>query len=402
MSRISSTDRDAATSRKGRLRRRRRVALLVETSLAPGREILRGIAHYVREQGTWSVYHQPRGLEESVPRWIRRWEGDGIIARVQNERIAQAVAASPVPVVDVLGVGNPGSIPLVHVDDAAIAKLAANHLIDRGFRHFGYVGHEDENISRARRDAFTRLAAQAGYDCAVFEDTRRAMSKGSWEAHLERMRQWIGGLPKPCGLMLCTDQRGPEVLEACRAAGVAVPDEVAVIGVDNDEPLCDVSNPPLSSVWPDHERVGYEGAALLDRIMDGQAPPREPIYIAPARLIPRLSTDVLAVEDREVAHVVRFIREHACEGITVEDVVHHAPFSRSVLQRRFRAALGRTVHEEIIRVRVDRAKELLTETRLPLAVIALRAGFKHQEYMGAVFKSRLDKTPAQIRRAGGE
>ncbi len=388
--------------RKASLRKRRKVALLVETSLAPGREILRGIAHYVREQGTWSVFHQPRGLEESVPRWIRRWEGDGIIARVQNERIAQAVESSPVPVVDVLGVGNRGAIPLVHVDDAAIARLAAEHLLDRGFRRFGYFGNEDENISRARRDAFIASIRACGFDCALFEVPRRVPTSGSWDSHLEKLSAWIRALPKPCGVMLCTDQRGPEMLEACRAAGAAVPDEVAVIGVDNDEPLCEVSNPPLSSVWPDHEKVGYEAAALLDRLMNGEKPPDKPFYVSPARLIPRLSTDVLAIDDREVAHVVRFIREQACEGITVEDVVHHAPFSRSVLQRRFRAALGRTVHDEIIRVRVERATELLTETRLPPALIALRAGFKHQEYMGAVFKARLGLTPAQVRRGGGE
>ena len=388
-----------SSRRTPRLRKRPKVALVVETSLAPGREILRGIAQYVRECGAWSVYHQPRSLEESAPRWLRRWHGDGIIVRLQNRRLFEAVRASGLPAVDVLGVANDGSIPLVHVDDAAIARMACEHLHDRGFRHFGFVGNLHESFSDARRDAFVTAVEACECTCEVFEAPFRSLKEDSWEKHLERLSRWVAALPRPAGVMLCSDQRGPEVIEACRAAEISVPDEFAVIGVDNDETLCEVSQPSLSSVWPDHTRVGYRAAELLDHLMSGSETPKAPLLLAPVRVIPRLSTDAWAIEDRYIAAAVQFIRKYGCDGIGVADVVSRFPFSRSVLQRRFRNALGRTVHDEIIRVRLARARELLTETNLPMAIIAEQAGFKHQEYMGAVFKAKIGQTPAQLRRA---
>jgi LacI family transcriptional regulator len=198
--------------------------------------------------------------------------------------------------------------------------------------------------------------------------------------------------------MIASDQLGPHTLEACRRANVMVPDDVGVIGVDNDGPLCEVSDPPLSSVWPDHRRVGYEAARLLDQLMHGAEAPAAPVLLPPRGVVARKSTDALAVEDRSVAQALRYIREHGCESIEVDDVVRAVPLSRSVLQRRFRTLLGRSVHDEIVRVRLVRARELLQQTDLPLAEIAERAGFRHQEYMGAVFRRRLRQTPGAVRR----
>lgn len=188
------------------------------------------------------------------------------------------------------------------------------------------------------------------------------------------------------------------MLEACRRSGAAVPDEVAVIGVDNDEPLCAIAHPGLSSVWPDHLRVGYEAAALLDRMMSGHPPPTAPTYIPPRGVVTRRSTDVLAMQDREMAAAVRYIREYACEGRSLKEVAEHLTMSRSVLQRRFKKAVGRTVHEEMMRMRIARAQELLSESDLPISVVAEKAGFNHQEYMGVVFRTHLGQTPAKYRK----
>jgi LacI family transcriptional regulator len=176
-----------------------------------------------------------------------------------------------------------------------------------------------------------------------------------------------------------------------------VPDEVAVVGVDNDEPLCEVADPGLSSVWPDHLRVGYEAAALLDRMMHGTPAPQTPTYIPPRGVVIRPSTDVLAIEDRDIAAAVRFIRQHACDGVAIDDVAAHVSLSRSTLQRRFKQIVGRTLHDETLRMRMSRARELLAESDLPLGIIAEKAGFRHQEYMGAVFRQQLGQTPAQFR-----
>lgn len=378
--------------------RRTRVALVIETSLASGRDILRGIARYAREHGPWSIYHEPRSLEESVPAWLRGWDGDGIIARVQNRPIAEAVVASGVPAVDVLGVVRRPELPLAHVDNAAIAGLAAGHFLERGFRRFGFCGLDGVNWSDERRDAFARAVAEAGGECLVYA---RPAGRPSWEDEQDHLAAWVRSLPRPCAVMACNDPRGQKVLEACRRSGVRVPEQVAVLGVDNDEPICAIADPPLSSVVPDHERVGYEAAALLDRVRAGEVGAGAAVYIPPAGVVTRQSSDVLALADREVAEALGFIREYACLGLGVEEVCRKLALSRSTLQRRFRRLLGHTIHDEIVRVRLKRAQELLAETDMPIALVAVRCGFGHQEYLGSVFRARLGQTPAGYRRWSG-
>jgi LacI family transcriptional regulator len=392
--RVTGTDRagDAAPADG-----RRRVALLVETSLAPGREILQGIARYARAHGSWSTFIEPRRLDDAAPDWLATWGGDGIIARVQDRRIADAVRVACVPVVDVLGVV-PG-LPLVHTDDDRIAALAADHLVERGFRHFAFLGLAGENWSQRRRDAFRRSVAPHARSCALRDTTR--VGSGPWDDHVADLSRWLAQLPKPAGLMVCSDQCGPAVLEACRRAAIDVPGQLAVIGVDDDEPLCEATDPGLTSVWPDHGQVGYAAAELLDRLMSGHAAPPAPIFVPPSGVVTRGSTDVLAVDDREVAAAVRIIRDHACDprGLTIDDVATRVSVSRSALQSRFRRATGRTVHDEILRTRLARAQSLLSGTDLPLAAVAERAGFRHREYLGAVFRKKIGSTPAQYRRA---
>src|SRR5882724_4840647 len=377
---------------------RKKVALIVETSLAPGREILRGIASYLREEGPWSIAHEPRTLEQSVPRWLRGWRGDGIIARVQNQRVARAIAAVGVPTIDVLGVVTGLPFPIVHVDDEAIGRVGAEHLLDQGYRRFAFLGIRDENWSNRRALSFARRVGDAGFPCVTHFVSRQTARQESWEDSGPELAAWLIGLSKPTGLMIASDQLGPHTLEACRSNGIVVPDELGVVGVDNDEPLCEVSDPPLSSVWPNHRQVGYEAARLLDALMRDGATPEAPTLLPPKGVHARVSTDSLAVDDRNVAQSLRFIREHACEPIDVDDVVRAVPISRSVLQRLFRDLLGRSMHDEIIRARLSRARELLQETDLPLIEIAERAGFRHQEYMGAVFRQRLGITPGTLRR----
>jgi len=372
-----------------------RVALLVETSLASGRDILRGVARYMREHSRWGIFHEPRSLEDKAPSWLKNWKGNGIIARIQNKEMADAVRNCGIPVVDVLGTVAANGIPLVHVDDREVAHAGARHLLERGFRHFAYMGIKGENWSDLRRDYFQTYLAQAGHRCHLYELERKVTV---WERQENRLSKWIGQLPKPLGIMVCSDQRGIDVIEAAQRAGVAIPDDVAVIGVDNDDPLCEVSSPPLSSINAGHSRVGYEAAALLDRLMKGDEPPKHTILVPPVGVVARQSTDVLAIEDSNISKALQLIRDHGCTELSVDDVARHCGLSRSVLQRRFRKLLNHTVHQEIINVRVKRACQLLAETDLTLIDIAEKAGFKHQEYMGVVFRKHLGMTPAHFRR----
>jgi len=249
-----------------------------------------------------------------------------------------------------------------------------------------------------RRDGFVQRVAAAGHPVSVLTLPPQPRGQNSWEREQEQIARWLTSLPKPVGVMACHDPRGQKVLEACRRAGVEVPEQVAVIGVDNDEPICEIADPPLSSVVPNHMAVGYEAAAVLAGLMRGKQRVGRCVFLPPSGIVTRKSSDVLAMNDRDVAALVHFIRENACQGLGVAEVVEFSPLPRRTLYRRFQESLGHSVHDEIVRVRVARAKELLADTDMSLARVAERAGFKHQEYLGVVFKAHAGLTPAQFRR----
>jgi LacI family transcriptional regulator len=316
--------------------------------------------------------------------------------------MAQELLASRIPVVDVLGVVPGLPFPLVHVDNRAIGRMAAEHLLERDIQHFGFFGVRGENWSQERYSSFCAAVSRLPSDVALCELPRGAMDRRSWELVENHLARWVTGLPKPVGIVVCSDQMGSQMIEACRRAGLVVPDEVAVVGVDDDEVLCEVCNPPLSSIQADHVSVGYQAAAALHSLLGVGSRPEKLSLIAPQCVVERLSTDTLAIGDPGVEAALRLIRERAHENVRVDDIAEGAGYSRSVLQRRFRRLLGRSIHQEIIRWKIKRAQELLVKTDLPLAVVAERAGFKHPEYMGAVFKARLKRTPADVRKMSAQ
>ena len=368
----------------------KRVALLVETSLGSGREILRGIAAYRRQTDGWRIDHEARSLLEGVPEWLRGWSGDGIIARVQDRSTAEELIETGVPVVDVLGVVEGTGLPLVHVDDAAIARQIASHFESKGFRNFAFYGIEGENWSERRREAFRDRCGLAD-EFGVLETPRG-------EEDRSEIGAWLRGLPKPVAVMVCSDQRGLALLEACRDEGIAVPERLAVVGVDNDATLCEISTPPLSSVRGGHGRVGFEAARLLDRLMAGAPTPSAPLFVRPNELVARRSSDVRAIADPCVAEALHFLYERLAEPITNSAVANAVGMSRSLLQRRFREATGTTIRDHLVGLRLERAQSLIFGTNMKLAEVAERSGFRHQEYMGVVFKERLGMTPGEMRR----
>ena len=289
-------------------------------------------------------------------------------------------------------------VPWVETEDVAIARAALDHLYERGFRHLAYVGDERFNWSNWRRDRFVAAAAGRGLAVSVAHASVVARAGAEWTAEIRRLSRWLASLPKPVGVMACYDLMGRQVLEACRQAALAVPDDVAVVGVDDDELICELSDPPLTSVAPDAHRTGYEAAALLDRMMAGEVVTAEATLLPPLGVVPRASSDALATDDADVSAAVRFIRERACDGIDVSDVVGMVPLSRRVLESRFKRLVGRSPHEEIDRVRMTRARELLRGTDLSLARIAEKVGFPHAEYLSVVFKKRVGMTPRAYRK----
>jgi LacI family transcriptional regulator len=377
----------------------RRVALIVESAVAPRRMMLTGVARYIQEHEPWSIYLKPFGVEKSLPNWLRHWDGDGIIAAVK-EPTSEFIAHVNLPVVDVVGVLRQEGVPLVHTNDHAVGRLGAEHLLERGFKNFGFFQYSGEFWSEHRREGFEALIGERGWRCEVYSMPLPGPGTGgpdSWELQQLQLSQWLQALSKPAGIMATNDLMGQQLLEACLRLRIKVPEEVAVVGADNDEPICRITSPPLSSVIINDHQRGYEAAALLDRMMSGEPPPKQPIYVEPSGVCTRASTDVMAISDPALVQALRFLREHCCDRLNVDDIVREVPLSRSVLERRFRKVVGRSINSEIVRLRINRAIELITETSLELKVIAQKAGFGTQSYMNAVFQEKLGKTPGSYR-----
>jgi LacI family transcriptional regulator len=373
------------------------VALLVETSRSYGRDLLKGISRYLAEHEHWSLFLELRALDSRVPRWLSSWQGDGIIARTASTAMAEAIAAAGLPGVELRASKIAHGLPFVGCDNRDLGRLVAEHFIDNGFAHFAVFDLDTERYFEERRDNFRAHLASLGHTCHDHHAPHQGERPANWERHQADVSRWVASLPKPVGIFACTDQLAFWLLDACRRAGVAVPEEVAVVGAENDETLCTMSRPQLSSVAFDGPRVGYEAAALLDRLMAGGPPPTEPVLVPPRGLVVRQSSDIMAIEDPQVAAAVRYIREHACHGINVADVVRHAGLSRTLLERRMRQAIGRPPGEEIVRLRFGRVRRLLAETDLTLAVIADRCGFEHPQYMATAFKKLFGTTPGSYR-----
>lgn len=384
--------------------RRRQVGLLIDFSRWYGRRILLGVAKYVREHHEWSAQSEEWRWTDPVPDWIKKWNGDGIIAWLETPELAAMVQDLGVPAVDVRGSSGCG-LPLIDTQNEIVGDLAAEHLMQRGFRHYAFCGFVGANYSDNRSHWFKKRLAEAGYECAMYEPPE--ISRNSRTIELEKrgllfqddLGRWLKSLPKPVGIMACNDIRGQQVLNACRRLELLVPEEVAVIGVDNDELFCELSDPALSSVALDTLRIGYESASLLDRMMSGEKPPEQPVLIPPKGIVTRRSTDVLAMDDRQLAAGARFLREHVFDPISVNDMARAAGMSRRVFERRFVSQMGRAPKAEVLRLRIERVKELLADTDWPLAQISERTGFKHSEYLHTMFTQKTGTTPGKFRAA---
>jgi LacI family transcriptional regulator len=379
--------------------------VVIETSHSYGREIFRGITRYIRENDPWSVFFVERSLCDGVPKWLRKWSGHGIITRIGTPDIVTFLSQRNIPVVDLNQQLTGLSVPQISNDHAAIGRMAAEHLLQRGFSRFGYIGHNGMTWSDVRRDAFIHFVTEASGTCDVYSRGTQAARRffdRTWELEMDAVVRWVNRLPKPVGVMTCDDFRGLQLIEACAIARIDIPQQVAVLGVGNDSVACDLSSPPLSSILLNAFQIGYEAAGLLDRLMRGEPVECKERLMPPLDVIARQSTDVMAVADPLVSRAMQFIQRHACEGIRVPDVLRHVLVSRTVLQERFRKALERSIHDMILDVRIKRVKELLAQTELPLVDIAERTAFKHVEYLCTVFKKATGWTPATFREQHGQ
>jgi LacI family transcriptional regulator len=375
-----------------------RIGLAVLHSYAFDRGILRGIARYAESKPAW-VFTSV--VPEQQP-WqaLGRFRPAGLIASVYSNELVRVLSGWCGPVVDVYAVLPGLRFPNVRVDNEPVGRLAAAHFLERGLRQFGYIGPPHQLFSVERRAAFCRALEQSGHAVACYHTSDKIPFDPlgrRWD--LDRgIYRWLRKLPKPVGVFVPGDDWGVQVAEACRQVGLRVPEDVALLGVDDDDLDCELSRPRLSSVRLPTERIGYEAAALLDRLLAGAKPPPAPILLPPTGVATRRSTEMLAIDDPDVVAAVRFIREQAHLPIRVDDVLREAPVGRRTLERRFHKALGWGLGEEIRRAHLERARRLLARTDLPMKVVAEQAGFSGIRHMGVVFRQELGLPPTAYRR----
>ena len=377
----------------------KQVALAFPIAPTHDERILRGIVDYTRQHQRWMLTYSPETYAMSI-KSLKGWRGAGVIADINTKAEARIARELALPVVNVSGVLDNAGLPRVATDPEAVGRLAAEHLLDCGFQRFAYYGLRNVWSAQQRGWAFRQRVVQDGYTCSVLEASGSYTTQAPWRHWLDQLQQWLKTLKPPVGMFAAHDHRARLVLDMCDQIGLRVPDDVAVIGVNDDQLFCEFSQPPLTSILRNDWKFGYEAAALLDRLMAGKRPSKQDILITPQGVVPRQSTDVVTVEDPDIATAVRFIREHVDEWFGVERLLKFLPVSRRWLERQFKQHLGRTPNEFIYYTRVQRAKQLLTgPKKLSLKEVADACGFSETRRLRLVFRRITGSTPAEYRRA---
>lgn len=357
-----------------------------------------GIRDYARPHHPW-VFRNANPIVASVRDFVS-WGVRGLIVFGNSSDLNQAVIDTGLPAVNVSAyLASPG-IPSVVPDNHAVGRMAAEHLLERGFDHLGYLSTHDNHYAAQRQAGFAARARQHGLDCHTFTPPTPASSK-RWGDFERALIAWLWQLPKPVGILAATDPTAERLLEVCLQAGIDVPEQIAVLGVDDTQIICESTWPHLSSVAIPFEQIGFRAAAMLDDLIHRriEAGPQTLIQLPPRYVVPRQSTNVLAISDDQVIRAVRYIEAHLGEPLSVDQIVAHLTISRRMLEHRFKRALGRTPAQQITRVRIDRARQLLAETDLDMTSLAHACGYANNTRFGVAFKRVTGTTPTAYRKA---
>lgn len=377
----------------------KRVALLVESDMAFDRAIARGVGDYLRSHKGWIILMDP--MREATMDSVQHWAPDGIITSIHLPAIKEISTLKNIPMV---GFGSYSEeadgyldFPIVTSNQEEIGRLAARHFINKGIQNFAFCGGDEKALwCEQRRDGFVEELQKHDFSCSIFEPDFQTPT--NMPDAIRSLGNWLETLPKPAGVFVFFDGWARWVLDACVVRNLQVPDEISVLGVDNDRWLCELSQPKLSSIDANIRHAGYTAAETLNRLMRKETDSPELIYIEPAKVEERDSTSYLAFEDPEVAFAMRYIHEHACDPITPTEVLKVTGMSNSTAYRKFMRSIGRSIHSEIQRTQMDRVRELLTTTNLNVTTIAQKAGFDNIRYLTKVFRDTTGLSPTEFRR----
>jgi LacI family transcriptional regulator len=373
-----------------------RVAILIETHRSYTRDLLSGVKRWMDENQRWSTFMEIGGVMDKPPLWLRNWDGDGIISRTFTSEMAETIQSTGLPTVELRATGFGMTCPFVGMDNSLIGQTVAEHFLNRGYRNFGVYSLDTESFFRERVRNFVKLIKERGYSAEVLPAEQEHHPE-SWEDNQTTLLRWLENLPKPAGVFASNDQLGIRILDACQRADISVPEEIAVVGTENDATLCSFASPPLTSLKFDGIQVGYKAAEILQRMMEGKKIKPKEFLIPPKGMVIRASSDDLVINDPVVARAARLIQENAMKGITVNEVCATLNISRSTLERHMKNSLGRTAKSEIQRVRFREVERLLLQTDLTIDTIAEQTGFAHTEYFHNAFQNRYGKTPTEFR-----
>jgi LacI family transcriptional regulator len=378
-----------------------RVLLLVETSGHVGRAMIKGIARYAMDRGPWSIQFEHRALDSSTPSWLKEWRGDGIISRTADIGSAKLLQATGVPVVELYGLPDFG-MPQVSVDRTMAARMIVDHFVDCGLRHFAHFGYEETQATIPLQNALDRSLAGRGFKCNYFRAPAAKHVLPQWHEQMRpHLLKWLRSLPRPIGVLGHGDVHALRLLDACRDLKIAVPEEMAILGIGNDPVICEAVHPTLSSIDVNAAHIGYEAARLLDRLMAGKKAPSS-TAIPPSHIAARESTDIFIIDNAEISQAARFIREFGCQrNLDVSRVAEEIGVSRSFLERGFRTYFGRSPKAEIMRIRIGSAKMLLGKSRRNIESIARTCGFTSVQYFTRAFRREVGMTPYVYRQEQG-
>ncbi len=378
-----------------------KIILLMDFSEEYSKGLLKGISRYSKETGPWLFcrmplfYRETRGID-GILDWAKEWKADGIIGQLYNDKDIGKIVEAGIPVIAQDFKERFAEIPNITGAYHEAGVIGAEYFLKKGFKNFAFYGFRDIVWSRERAEGFEERLKKAGHKVHYFEH-RKSRSGELWYYKESSLSKWLKSLPKPIALMACDDNQGQHITEACRHSGLRIPEEVAVLGVDNDETICELSDPPLSSIALDVEKAGYETARLLDLMIRKKITGFYDVVTRPTQVITRHSTDIYATNDHYIASSLKFIHQNIDKGLQVEDVVRQVPLSRRALEKRFREITGYPIYGYIFNLRIEKFIQKLLDTDMAVFEIAMDLGLGDGKNISRQFRQIKGCTPIEYR-----
>ena len=376
----------------------KKIVLMIKPQGAFDRRFLRGIARFTHSHFDWSIFHQSEKKNRNL-KIVKNWGAHGAIVDYREFEEVHT-AFRNIPIITINSNRSDSKLPNIQSDSDSIAQIAFDHFKERGFKTFAFAGFDDLKWSKDRKSSFEAIVTSNGLSCEFFLSSY-INKNWTWDKELKLLVDWVTSLPKPTAILSCSDEHGRHIIEACRNANISIPDEVAIVGIDNDDVICNLCSPTLSSIFLNTEPVGYRAAELLDKLMRGEKMDGQRIIAEPTEVETRGSSDIFLIDDPEMNRVIKYIHENSTRPIDVEEIAEYSCRSRRSLYDSFIKTTGLSPSQYIQNIRIKQISRLLLKTDLSLNHIAHKLGYSGSEKISRVFKKEKGVTPSTYRKKYG-